>query len=63
MEFVAHIGNAAAAARAAGYSSRWAKNIGYRLLRRRDVLEGLRAFNARIDHETDPGKYPGYVPW
>lgn len=59
MEFILHLGNAAAAARAAGYSPRWAKNIGYRLLRRREIWQGLRCFNAYIDHKTDPADYPG----
>ena len=44
-------GNATQAARKAGYSKRWAKNIGYRLLRRADIQAGLEALLAYIRHE------------
>ena len=52
-------GNAAAAARNAGYSPRYAKERGCRLLHRADVLDGLRCVNLCIMQESDPAKYPG----
>ena len=50
-------GNAAKAAREAGYSHRWAKNVGYRLLNRRDVGAGLRCYAAYVMREIEPIAY------
>lgn len=54
-------GNAAKAARDAGYSTRWAKNIGYRLLRRADVRDGLTCLYAYALKSTDRAMYPGII--
>ena len=59
----ASCGNASQAAREAGYSIRWAKNIGYRLLRRQDVREGLRCINLRVRCESDPEKWKNRNYW
>ena len=50
-------GNATAAARRAGYSFRWARCIGCRLMRRRDVAAGLCCYSAFIRRESDPAAY------
>jgi len=55
-EFVTY-GNAAKAARAAGYSHKWAKNVGYRILNRLDVRAGLRCYFAFACCETEPMAY------
>ena len=50
-------GNAAKAARATGYSYKWAKCIGCRLLARNDVRAGLHSYAAFIMQESDPAAY------
>jgi hypothetical protein len=52
-------GNAAEAARQAGYSPRYAKERGCRLLQRVDVREGIKCLVLAINKESDPAKYPG----
>lgn len=50
-------GNAAEAARRAGYSHKWARCIGCRLLARQDVRAGLHCYIAFIRQESDPAAY------
>ena len=56
-------GNAAQAAREAGYSLRNAKRQGYRLLHRADIQTGLYCVNLCVYHERNPAKYPGVDLW
>ena len=56
-------GNAARAAREAGYSLRNAKRQGYRLLHRADIQTGLYCVNLCVYHERNPAKYPGVDLW
>ena len=58
MEFALY-GNAAKAARMAGYSWRHAKETGCRLMKRVDILLGLRCFMAYIEQRREPEYYPG----
>ena len=53
-------GNAAQAAREAGYKIKWARCTGCRLLHRTDVQEGLRCLWLHTLRERDPAKYPGH---
>lgn len=53
-------GNAAQAAREAGYKIKWARCTGCILLHRTDVQEGLRCLWLHTLRERDPAKYPGY---
>lgn len=58
MEFALY-GNAAKAARMAGYSWRHAKETGCRLMKRVDILLGLCCFMAYIEQRREPEYYPG----
>ena len=48
-------GNAAEAARRAGYSDRWAKHQGHRLLQDKPVLARVRALQTALADKIDPG--------
>ena len=50
-------GNAAEAARMTGYSHKWARCIGCRLLARQDVRAGLHCYAAFIRQESDPAAF------